>query len=102
MSLDYVYSLTTGGGLYTSVLPDVKFRWLYRDKVRMYSKLAAGCSVGFMFASFSEDRYTDTFFAWQITPVGFEFNTKEDHLKWFIDLGLGTQGLLGFGLKTTF
>ena len=102
VSLDYVSCLGLANGLYVSVLPDIKFRWLNKEKIRMYSKLAAGCTVGWQFSSLSSDVSPDTRFAWEITTLGFEFNTKADNFNWFIDFGLGTQGLFGFGFNKTF
>lgn len=102
VSLDYAYSPLVGGGLYASVLPDVKFRWLYRNKLRLYSKIGAGCTVGFPFSSYSEGYHVESRFAWQVTPIGFEFNTRHERWKLFFDLGLGTQGLVSFGIRNTF
>lgn len=104
VSLDCIFSPIIGGGLYTTVLPDVKFRWLYRNKIRLYSKLGAGYTVGFPFylSSDSESYHVDSRFAWQITPIGLEFNTRQDNWKMFFDLGLGTQGLISFGVRNTF
>lgn len=102
VALDYVLAPFLGSGLYVSVLPDVKFRWLYRNKLRMYSKLSAGCSVGFGASIYSGETTPHAFFAWELTALGFEFNTSRDDLKMFFDLGIGTQGLFSFGIKKDF
>ncbi len=114
-----------------SIMPEVKFRWLNRDNLRLYSKLSAGYSTSKycikindeyrlddiptdwmgMINATNESKLISPLFsmAWlfppfglQVVPIGIDFNTAAKNLDAFVELGIGTQGGLTFGLKKAF
>ena len=81
-----------------SVMPVVKFAWLNRAHVGLYSKLAAG--AGFTFTNQSEDTKDNFAFAFQVTPIGMDFGGES--FRGFAELGLGMQGLVNVGIRWLF
>ena len=81
-----------------SVMPVVKFAWLNREHVGLYSKLAAG--AGFTFTNQSEDTKDNFAFAFQVTPIGMDFGGES--FRGFAELGLGMQGLVNVGIRWLF
>lgn len=115
-----------------AIMPEVKFRWFNHDNLKLYSRLAAGYSTaryciktndGYKTGSLStgwmnyldgiapERLLTTSSFFWstifppfglQAVPIGIDINTAVRNLDAFIELGIGTQGIVTFGLKTAF
>ena len=81
-----------------SAMPLVKFAWLNREHVGLYSKLAAG--AGFTFTNQSEDTKDNFAFAFQVTPIGMDFGGES--FRGFAELGLGMQGLVNVGIRWLF
>ena len=81
-----------------SAMPEVKFAWLNREYVGLYSKLAAG--AGFTFTNQSEDTKDNFAFAFQATPIGMDFGGES--FRGFAELGLGMQGLVNVGIRWLF
>ena len=81
-----------------SAMPLVKFAWLNRAHVGLYSKLAAG--AGFTFTNQSEDTKDNFAFAFQATPIGMDFGGES--FRGFAELGLGMQGLVNVGIRWLF
>ena len=67
-----------------SAMPLVKFAWLNRAHVGLYSKLAAGAGLFFANGSDAKDNIS---FAFQATPIGVDFGG--DQLRGFVEAGVG-------------
>lgn len=103
----YVFDEKSGEAKNTfiSVLPAVKFNWLRKKYLGMYSKVAAGVT----FTSKKED-YTrgDTEnrsenkvnFNWQVSAFGLEAGSP--YIRAFIELGVGEQGVALTGIRFKF
>ena len=83
---------------FASAMPVMKFAWLNRAHVGLYSKLAAG--VGYVFDNGSEDPKSNFTFSGQLTPIGFEFGGES--FRGFLEAGLGMQGLVCGGVRWLF
>ena len=81
-----------------SVMPVMKFAWLNRAHVGLYSKLAAG--VGYTFTGETEDIKDKFMFALQATPLGVDFGGEQ--FRGFVELGLGMQGIANVGVRWLF
>ena len=80
-----------------SVMPLVKFAWLNRAHVGLYSKLAAG--AGYFFANGGEAK--DNFsVAFQVTPVGVDFGGEQ--FRGFVEAGVGWLGIVSGGVRWFF
>lgn len=111
-----------------SLMPEVKYRWLNKEKVKLYSKFAVGF-LGSLYlqqndegggytakfgnlASFTgmfsdnTSRLLRAYFyppvGYQVTPLGIDFTAADKNLGFFMEAGFGSQGLLTLGLKKTF
>ena len=82
---------------YMSIMPAVKYNWLYRDHFSMYSKLALGLLLGIDSSEHSDK--TTASFGWQASAVGAEFGNA---FRGFVELGFGEQGILVAGLRYKF
>ena len=103
----YVFDEKSGEAKNTfiSVLPAVKFNWLRKKYLGMYSKVAAGVT----FTSKKEE-YTrsDTEnssenkvnFNWQVSAFGLEAGSP--YIRAFIELGVGEQGVALTGIRFKF
>lgn len=103
----YVFDEKSGEAKNTfiSVLPAVKFSWLRKKYLGMYSKVAAGVT----FTSKKEE-YTrsDTEnssenkvnFNWQVSAFGLEAGSS--YIRAFIELGVGEQGVALTGIRFKF
>ncbi len=86
-----------------TVMPAVKFNWMRKETMSLYSKVAVGCT----FASISEELAegnvksddNDTFFNFQLSAIGIEVGKK---LRVFAELGYGEQGVVFAGLRYRF
>ena len=80
-----------------SVMPVVKFAWLNRAHVGLYSKLAAGAGLFFANGSDSEENVSVAF---QVTPVGVDFGGER--FRGFVEAGVGWQGIVSGGVRWLF
>ena len=80
-----------------SVMPVVKFAWLNRAHVGLYSKLAAGAGYFFANGSDSKDNFSVAF---QATPVGVDFGGEQ--FRGFLEVGVGWQGIVSGGVRWMF
>lgn len=87
-----------------SILPAVKFDWLRREHIGLYSKVGIGAS--FMMERQKENdgdklySGTDVMFNFQVSAIGFEAGNL--HVRGFAELGLGEQGVAVVGLRYKF
>lgn len=88
-----------------SFIPAVKFDWLRRKHVGLYSKLGFGVSLLFEHqkedASGGTDSHSTSVIPnFQVTPLGFEAGSPE--WRGFLELGLGEQGIISAGARYKF
>ena len=127
INADVLSALPTALVANVSVMPDFKYRWLHRDKVSLYSKVALGYlntiyasrdeegkmvygSLTGQYAQMLEEDFASAFWTamiippigWQVTPIGMDIITSARNLYFYMELGVGTQGAFTFGLKKTF
>ena len=93
---------------YFSFMPSVKFNWLRKKNWGMYSKLAAGAT----YINFDQDEYEDgkktgdkttardLMFNFQASFLGVE--AGNNHVRGFLELGVGEQGIALAGLRYKF
>lgn len=79
-----------------SVMPLVKFAWLNRAHVGLYSKLAAGAGYFFVNGGEAKDNFSVAF---QVTPVGVDFG---EQFRGFVEAGVGWQGIVSGGVRWFF
>ena len=105
-----------------SVMPDIKLSWLRDEKVRVYSKVAAGYSTtllyytdditgkpGIIRAPFARSLSSNLIgfmitpsFGIQINPLCIDVHTAVNNLDFCCEFGFGTLGMASFGFKTYF
>jgi len=90
---------------YISLMPAVKFDWLRRKNIGLYSKLALGATYRHETDDYnaidSEDRSDgELHFNWQISAVGFEAGNP--YFRGFLELGCGEQGIAIIGARYKF
>jgi len=93
---------------FASVMPVVKFAWLNRAHVGLYSKLAFGAGMAFDNGNGSGDSSGDSeskalenvTFAGQVTPVGIDFGGET--FRGFVEAGIGMQGVVNAGVRWQF
>ena len=87
-----------------TILPAVKFDWLRREHIGLYSKVGLGAS--FMMERQKEDAGeelysgTDVIFNFQLSAIGFEAGNLR--IRGFAELGVGEQGIAVIGLRYKF
>ena len=81
-----------------SAMPLVKFAWLNREHVGLYSKLAAG--AGYTFTGDNADVKDNFMFAFQATPIGVDFGGER--FRGFVEAGVGWQGIVSGGVRWMF
>ena len=87
-----------------TILPAVKFDWLRREHIGLYSKVGLGAS--FMMERQKEDNgeklhsSTDVMFNFQLSAIGFEAGNL--HIRGFAELGIGEQGVFVAGVRYKF
>jgi hypothetical protein len=90
---------------YFTALPAVKFDWLRRDVIGLYSKLGAGVTMRRETREFYGENAkhdtdkTDFHFNWQVSIIGVEVGKR---LRGFAEGGFGEQGVLLAGLRYRF
>ena len=80
-----------------STMPLVKFAWLNREHVGLYSKLAAGAGLFFANGGDAKDNFS---VALQLTPVGVDFGGEQ--FRGFVEAGVGMQGIVSGGVRWFF
>ena len=87
-----------------TILPAVKFDWLRREHIGLYSK--AGLGASFMMERQKEDNgtklysSTDVMLNFQVSALGFEAGNQ--HIRGFAEVGVGEQGVFVVGLRYKF
>ncbi|MBO7139943.1 MAG: hypothetical protein J6W19_05150 [Prevotella sp.] len=84
---------------YYTLMPAVKYNWLVKSHFGMYSKVAAGITMGVESDDDNKKDDTLTTFNWQASLLGMEFGGA---FRGFVELGLGEQGIILGGLRYKF
>ena len=90
---------------YISLMPAVKFNWLRRDMVALYSKLGVGATWRSEIKEFEGEnsKYNsdkkDFHVNWQVSVIGVEVGKQ---IRGFAEYGLGEQGMLQVGVRCRF
>lgn len=82
---------------YMSIMPAIKYNWLNREHLSLYSKVALGVIIGI--DSGDNNNKTTASLGWQASIVGAEFGNT---FRGFVELGCGEQGILLAGLRYKF
>ena len=82
---------------YLSVMPMLKFAWLRKPHVGLYSKLGIGAGLEFSNGDVTQDNIS---WSGQITPIGFDFGGES--FRGFVEAGVGMQGLVNCGVRWLF
>lgn len=94
---------------YYTLMPAVKFNWLRKNNWGMYSKLALGASLGhFSSQGYNENgkltgektTSNEVFFNFQASVIGIEAGNS--HVRGFVELGPGEQGVALVGIRCKF
>lgn len=93
---------------YFTVMPSVKFNWLRKNNWGLYSKLALGASyTHFVNKDYDEQgkvddkvKADDMLFNFQVSLLGFEAGSN--HVRGFLELGMGEQGVALAGVRYKF
>lgn len=90
--------------MYFTLMPAVKFDWLRRDIVSVYSKLGVGYTLRNESLKYDDSKYEDTnqsefHVNWQVSLIGVELGRK---LRGFAEYGVGEQGMLAIGMRYKF
>ena len=84
---------------YLTVMPMVRFTWLNREWVRMYSSLGFGATFGFGQRDYNNGPFDNSIFALQLTPIGISVGRS---FFGFAEIGVGAQGALMMGVGYKF
>ncbi|MBP3482734.1 MAG: hypothetical protein J6K28_05000 [Alistipes sp.] len=84
---------------YLTVMPMVRFTWLNREWVRMYSSVGLGATFGFGRRDYDNGPFDDSIFAFQLTPIGIAVGRS---FFGFAEVGVGAQGALMIGVGYKF
>lgn len=85
-----------------SIMPQAKYEWYRRGKIKLYSRLAAGVLVvSINNASGNTDipDKTAASFTFQASPIGIEIGR---YVAFFAEAGFGATGVLTMGIKKVF
>lgn len=82
---------------YLSAMPVVKFAWLRKPHVGLYSKLGVGAGMAVDNGDSAENNIS---WSGQITPLGFDFGGER--FRGFIEAGVGMQGIVSGGIRWLF
>ena len=82
---------------YFSAMPVVKFAWLRRPHVGLYSKLGIGAGL-----ALNSGESVEKSIAWsgQVTPIGVDFGSTS--FRGFVEAGVGMHGILCGGVRWLF
>lgn len=88
---------------YVSLMPSVKYYWINKNSIGLYSKLAAGAMLlldnSKNYQNNEKSSANKVYFMFQASALGFEFGRK---FRGFIEVGAGEQGIVLGGLKMKF
>ena len=96
-----------GKKCFATLMPAVKFDWLRKKNVGLYSKLALGAT--YMYEKEVQDNdkgekdlhdESDVLFNFQATFIGFEAGSQK--VRGFAEFGVGEQGILSAGVRVKF
>ena len=82
---------------YASLMPVLKFAWLRRPHVGLYSKLGVGAGIALDNGDSAESNIS---WSGQVTPIGFDFGNES--FRGFVEAGVGMQGLVSCGVRWLF
>ncbi|MBQ6167198.1 MAG: hypothetical protein IJK41_07240 [Muribaculaceae bacterium] len=89
---------------YATIMPAIKFNWLRKHNWGMYTKLAIGGTYAFMTDEDCDNglktHINDFLFNFQASLLGVE--AGNDHVRGFVELGVGEQGIALAGLRYKF
>lgn len=109
IGLTYTYSSASSNNAYQSrygkitwhgILASLRYSWLQRGIVKLYSHVGIGALVEYYSPSWI-DSYNRTNMAFQVSPIGAEINLAP----WasvFAEAGYGVQGIIQAGLRVGF
>lgn len=83
-----------------ALMPAAKVFWFKKQKVAMYSKLAAGVTLLDDYDEESDSHSFDPYWAAQVTFAGVQFGGER--FRGFVETGSGMQGLVLAGLSCSF
>lgn len=83
-----------------ALIPAAKVFWFKKQKVAMYSKLAAGVTLLDDYDEESDSHSFDPYWAAQVTFAGVQFGGER--FRGFVETGSGMQGLVLAGLSYSF
>lgn len=83
-----------------ALMPAAKVFWFKKQKVAMYSKLAAGVTLLDDYDEESDSHSFDPYWAAQVTCAGVQFGGER--FRGFVETGSGMQGLVLVGLSYSF
>ena len=96
-------STTTKGGpehssiAYHVIMLNGRYHYWRNSIVTLYGHLGLGCEISHMMPR-HDDSYNCTYFAYQISPLGAQFNISRS-VSMFGELGFGAQGVLQVGFR---
>lgn len=82
---------------YASLMPVLKFAWLRKPHVGLYSKLGVGAGMGLDNGDSAENNIS---WSGQVTPIGVDFGGES--FRGFVEAGVGMQGLVSCGVRWLF
>lgn len=85
---------------YFTLMPSIKFNWVYKKHLSMYTKLAAGITMQrykLTDGLEAEEKNNEIFFNFHVTPFGIEAGGQRVRL--FTEAGFGEQGIICGGLR---
>lgn len=93
---------------FLAVMPTARAYWFRNKSFGMYSRLAAGVAFNFYDdlkynsnnTDTEKESKTDMLFAFQLSPVSFEFGSNK--VSGFLELGYGYQGIFNAGIRLGF
>lgn len=97
---DQAWDNRYGKIVYHGLMANVRYHWWNRGPVSLYSHVGLGVLVQYFTPSW-EDSYNRTSMAFQVSPVGLEFNPLPS-LGLFGEVGYGTQGIAKVGIRLGF
>lgn len=83
---------------FVTVMPLLRFTWLNRKWVRMYTTIGLGATFG-TGTDFDGEKFSEDTAAFQFTPIGISVGRS---LFGFAEVGLGAQGVLMMGVGYKF
>lgn len=99
----YTFSSTTTSGAhhsniaYNVIMINGRYRYYSNSLITIYAKLGLGVDISYM-QPYGGDNYTKGYPAFQIVPVGVQFDLNRQWAM-FGELGFGAQGVLQVGFK---